>query len=120
MTRPARNGGSVIRGLVEVTNAAQQASVRHRPPGTMLRRLAVLPVVLLVRGYQLLVRPFLVGHCKFHPTCSEFALEALQEHGLLRGTGLAVRRVLRCHPFGPGGIDPVPPPRIPRPPDRRG
>ena len=74
-----------------------------------MRRTAVVPFILLVRAYQLLIRPFLIGHCKFHPTCSEYAVEALQTHGLLRGIGLAARRVFRCHPFGPGGIDLVPP-----------
>lgn len=63
----------------------------------------------LIRGYQGMVRPFLVGSCKFHPTCSEYAIEAIQTHGLLRGSRMAFWRVLRCHPFSPGRIDPVPP-----------
>jgi putative membrane protein insertion efficiency factor len=66
-------------------------------------------LIALIRGYQCMVRPFLIGSCKFHPTCSEYAIEALQTHGLLRGSGLAFTRVLRCHPFSPGRIDPVPP-----------
>lgn len=65
--------------------------------------------VLLVRLYQGLVRPFLVGSCKFHPTCSEFAAEAFRMHGALRGGWLALRRVGRCVPFTVGGYDPVPP-----------
>jgi hypothetical protein len=70
--------------------------------------------VVVIRLYQGLLRPLLIGHCKFHPTCSEYAVEALHAHGPLRGGWLALRRVARCHPFGPGGLDPVPPP--PRPP----
>jgi len=77
----------------------------------MLRRIAVIPLVVLIRAYQGLVRPLLIGSCKFHPTCSEYAIEALQVHGLWRGVALACHRVWRCHPFGPGGIDLVPPPR---------
>lgn len=65
--------------------------------------------VAMIRAYQCMVRPFLIGSCKFHPTCSEYAIEALQTHGLIRGFILAVGRVGRCHPFTPGGIDPVPP-----------
>ncbi|HET6582644.1 MAG TPA: membrane protein insertion efficiency factor YidD [Nannocystaceae bacterium] len=51
--------------------------------------------------------------CRFYPSCSHYACEALETHGLARGLGLAVRRVLRCHPFHPGGVDPVPEPRTP-------
>ncbi|MFH0980689.1 MAG: membrane protein insertion efficiency factor YidD [Planctomycetota bacterium] len=65
-------------------------------------------VILAIRAYQFAVRPLLVGSCKFCPSCSEYAIIALQRHGLVRGGVMAARRVLRCHPFGPGGIDPVP------------
>ena len=68
----------------------------------------VLVPVFLICCYQALVRPLLVGSCKFCPSCSEYAIEALQRHGLLRGIILAARRLCRCHPFTPGGIDPVP------------
>jgi len=71
-------------------------------------RLPVTLAVLLIRGYQGMIRPFLIGTCKFCPTCSEYAIEALRRHGLLRGSWLALRRVLRCRPFTPGGYDPVP------------
>ncbi len=54
------------------------------------------------------MRPLLLGHCKFCPTCSQYAVEALQKHGLARGGWLALGRVCRCHPFTRGGIDPVP------------
>ena len=68
----------------------------------------------LIRCYQGMVRPLLVGSCKFHPTCSEYALEAIQTHGPWVGLGMAVRRLARCHPFSPGGIDPVPQPASPK------
>jgi hypothetical protein len=64
--------------------------------------------VLLIRCYQGMIRPLLFGSCKFIPSCSEYAVEALQKHGPLHGTLLAVRRLARCHPFSPGGIDHVP------------
>jgi len=55
-----------------------------------------------------MIRPHLIGTCKFCPTCSEYAIEALRTHGLLRGIALAFWRILRCHPFSAGGLDPVP------------
>ena len=68
----------------------------------------------LVRGYQVALSP-LKGRptCRFHPTCSAYALEALQTHGAVRGGWLALRRIGRCHPFCPGGYDPVPQKREP-------
>ena len=75
-----------------------------------VRAAAILTVVFLVRCYQAMVRPFLIGSCKFVPSCSEYAIEALQRHGLWRGSVLAARRLCRCHPFSPGGIDRVPEP----------
>ncbi len=62
----------------------------------------------LVRLYQRLVSPLLPPSCRFYPSCSAYAVEALRRHGALRGTWLTVRRLGRCHPFHPGGIDPVP------------
>ena len=61
-----------------------------------------------IRGYQLTLSPFLGGSCRFLPTCSAYAIEALAEHGAWRGTGLALRRIARCHPLGKSGFDPVP------------
>ena len=75
---------------------------------------AVSVLICLIRCYQGVLRPLLVGSCKFYPTCSEYTTEALLTHGLWRGALLAVRRLLRCHPFGLGGYDPVPPPDPPR------
>lgn len=62
----------------------------------------------LIRGYQLVISPALPPSCRFHPSCSQYALEAVSRHGALRGTWLAARRLVRCHPFHPGGYDPVP------------
>ncbi|MDX1434024.1 MAG: membrane protein insertion efficiency factor YidD [Gammaproteobacteria bacterium] len=65
----------------------------------------------LVRGYQLTLSPLLGPRCRFLPTCSDYALEAIEMHGALRGGWLALARVLRCHPWGASGHDPVPAPR---------
>jgi putative membrane protein insertion efficiency factor len=65
--------------------------------------------VIAVRAYQLLLSPFAGGACRFHPSCSHYAIDALQTHGVLRGLWLAARRVSRCHPLGSAGLDPVPP-----------
>jgi putative membrane protein insertion efficiency factor len=63
---------------------------------------------LLLRGYQLAISPLLGVSCRFHPTCSEYAREAIMKHGVVRGVWLAARRLARCHPWHPGGIDQVP------------
>jgi len=65
-------------------------------------------LVALVRLYQRFVSPGLPAACRFHPSCSSYAAEALVRHGAARGSWLAVRRLSRCHPFHAGGIDPVP------------
>jgi uncharacterized protein len=73
--------------------------------------LASLPqrgLVLLVKGYRLLLSPWLGSQCRFEPTCSAYALQALQDHGAGAGSYLAARRILRCHPWCDGGFDPVP------------
>lgn len=76
----------------------------------MLRRLVVLPI----RAYQYFVSPLLPPACRFRPTCSAYAVEAVLTHGVLRGGFLAARRLLRCHPWSSGGADPVPPAPISR------
>ncbi|GAP95160.1 membrane protein insertion efficiency factor YidD [Leptolyngbya sp. NIES-2104] len=62
----------------------------------------------LVKGYRIAISPLLMPSCRFHPTCSQYAIEALQTHGALKGSWLSARRICRCHPFNPGGYDPVP------------
>jgi putative membrane protein insertion efficiency factor len=93
----------------------------------VLRRGAVLLLVLPIRAYQLVVSPLLGPRCRFYPSCSTYAVDALRAHGPLRGTWLAARRLLRCHPWNPGGLDPVPTPHprsgadpIPRAPQGAG
>jgi len=63
----------------------------------------------LIKGFRLLLTPFTGARCRFHPTCSGYALQAVALHGPLKGAWLALRRLLRCHPCSPGGVDPVPP-----------
>jgi putative membrane protein insertion efficiency factor len=64
--------------------------------------------IFLVRGYQVVLSPLLPATCRFYPSCSAYAVEALERHGAWRGTKLTIRRLARCHPFHPGGYDPVP------------
>ena len=66
------------------------------------------PICWLINGYQWLISPVLGPHCRHLPTCSEFALEAFERHGLWLGTALSIGRLLRCHPWGTSGYDPVP------------
>jgi putative membrane protein insertion efficiency factor len=65
-------------------------------------------LVALIQAYRYTLSPMLGRNCRFFPSCSEYALDALRRHGALRGTWLAARRVARCHPWHPGGFDPVP------------
>jgi putative membrane protein insertion efficiency factor len=80
-----------------------QAAVRA------VSRLLVVAMVLAVRAYQVAISPLLGAHCRFIPSCSQYAVEAFQTHGAVRGLYLALRRILRCHPYGGHGYDPVPP-----------
>ena len=73
--------------------------------GTVIDRL----LIVLLRGYKRWISPLLGPRCRFHPTCSEYAMQAIGRFGALKGGWLAVRRILRCHPLHPGGHDPVPP-----------
>ncbi len=74
-----------------------------------MKRLLTGALLMLIRGYQLFISPLIGPRCRFYPTCSHYALEALRVHGLRRGGWLALRRICRCHPWHPGGVDPVPP-----------
>jgi len=62
----------------------------------------------LIRVYRLLISPFFPPSCRFQPTCSQYALDAVERFGSIRGSWMAIKRILRCHPFHPGGYDPVP------------
>lgn len=72
--------------------------------GRLMSRVLILPI----RAYQLVISPHIGGCCRFEPSCSNYAIEALQRHGPLRGGWLALKRLFRCHPFGASGSDPVP------------
>ncbi|WP_373499978.1 membrane protein insertion efficiency factor YidD [Desulfococcus sp.] len=65
-------------------------------------------LLILIRLYQYLISPVLAPSCRFYPTCSHYAYQAISRHGVFNGLVLTIRRVLRCHPYHPGGIDPVP------------
>ncbi len=65
-------------------------------------------VTRILRGYQLLISPFLGNCCRFYPSCSQYTIEAVSRHGVLKGVWLGGRRLLKCHPWHPGGVDPVP------------
>jgi len=73
-----------------------------------LRRILSLPLIALIKLYQWIISPLLGPKCRFTPTCSQYALEALQKYGPLKGGWLALRRIARCHPWGGHGVDPVP------------
>lgn len=87
---------------------------REHAGRSMTTRIVELParlLIALVSGYRRFISPLLGPRCRFYPSCSAYALEALRVHGALKGTALTVWRILRCQPFHPGGFEPVPPPR---------
>ena len=71
-------------------------------------RVLGLPLIALIKIYQWVISPMIGPRCRFNPTCSQYAVEALNKHGLFKGLWLSVRRIARCHPWGGHGIDPVP------------
>ena len=97
----SRDGIAAPGGLEPETASGSQGVKR-----LSLRRLAVLPI----RLYQWTLSPVLPPSCRYHPTCSAYAIEAVLTHGIFKGSWLALRRILRCHPWSSGGYDPVPPP----------
>lgn len=87
-------------------NAQDSSPGKGRIP--LLRRAAILPFVALIRFYQVCISPYKTPSCRFTPTCSQYALEAFRKHGPFKGLYLTVRRLMRCHPWGGSGYDPVP------------
>ncbi len=76
-------------------------------------------LILLIKGYKRGISPLLGQHCRFHPTCSVYAMQAIERFGPVRGSWLAAKRIGRCHPLHPGGHDPVPPAPPATPPRQR-
>ncbi|QEL11102.1 membrane protein insertion efficiency factor YidD [Kushneria phosphatilytica] len=89
---------------------ATRSSLLRRCAG-LIRRGVILLLVGVVRLYQYGISPLMGPRCRFWPSCSQYTVEALQAHGVCRGSWLALRRISRCHPWHEGGVDPVPPPR---------
>ena len=75
---------------------------------TLARRILTFPFVLLIWIYRLTLSPIIGGQCRYHPTCSQYALDAYRERGVIAGTRLTLARLARCHPLAKGGYDPVP------------
>ena len=73
-----------------------------------MKKALIFPFLILVKGYQRFISPSFPSTCRFQPTCSHYAIEALETHGLLRGVWMALKRIGRCHPWGGSGYDPVP------------
>lgn len=89
--------------------ACGRSAGRARREATFpLRVVLAMPFMVAIRLYQVMLGPFMGGHCRFHPTCSEYGLEAYRRHGPIKGTWLTARRIVKCHPFGGSGFDPVP------------
>ena len=126
----ARSSASIKRRLASISSCFPSVSYQMRPSQTSKRtfapryagmfdassravaslasRTAVAGVLLLIRAYQLIVSPLFAGSCRFTPSCSRYAAEAVGRHGVMKGGWLAVRRLVRCQPLCPGGHDPVP------------
>ena len=73
-----------------------------------MKKVLIFPFVILIRIYQTLISPLLPSTCRFHPTCSKYSIEALQKHGIWKGSILAIKRISQCNPWGGKGHDPVP------------
>ena len=73
----------------------------------MINKYISFPLILMIRLYQLFISPLLGQNCRYLPTCSEYSVKSLKEHGLFRGSILSIKRISRCHPFGGGGYDPI-------------
>jgi len=74
----------------------------------MKNKIFIYPLIFIIKIYQFIISPLINQNCRYLPTCSEYAIESLKLHGLLRGSFFAIRRILKCHPFGGHGFDPIP------------
>lgn len=92
-----------------------RCSDRHAGAARYTRNVMKSVLLALIDGYRLLLSPFFGSHCRFYPTCSNYAREAIELHGPLRGSWLALKRILKCHPWHAGGVDPVPPKAVTKP-----
>ena len=95
-------------GSIPLTNADQNDEASAPDSRQPRRSAAALCLIALIQAYRLALSPFFGMHCRFHPTCSAYALEAVRRFGAARGGWLALRRLGRCHPWHAGGPDPVP------------
>jgi len=100
--------GAVMRELLGWLSAWVRAALLLPEGAWTLGQVLVVPLLVLVRGYQVLISPLTPPSCRFFPCCSSYAVTALGQFGPLRGSWLVVRRLLRCHPWNPGGTDHVP------------
>lgn len=85
-----------------------QSGKSYRKSLKVLRAVLTFPLVVLVRFYQYCISPFLPKACRYEPSCSVYAIEALRKHGIFKGSYLTAKRLLKCHPWGGSGYDPVP------------
>ena len=74
----------------------------------MLKKILIFPLIFLVKIYQSIISPLFPPTCRYKPTCSEYAIQSLKKHGLLKGVYLSIKRVVNCHPWGGSGYDPIP------------
>lgn len=108
MNEPQHNSSRVNRTLTAIASGVEQLSKRTG-------RAIVVCLLVLVRAYQLMISPFTRPRCRFQPTCSEYARQALEVHGVTQGLWLSVKRIGRCHPLSDGGVDLVPKPQTDTP-----
>ena len=74
----------------------------------MLNKAIIFPIIIIIKSYQLIISPLLRVNCRFLPTCSEYSIQSLKSHGLIKGSFLTLKRIGKCHPWGDDGYDPVP------------
>lgn len=91
-----------------MTRSSQEWKMFWAKFAKLLRKLAAAPFLLLIKFYKVCISPYLMPACRFTPTCSVYAMEAIKKYGIFKGGYLAARRILRCHPWGGSGYDPVP------------